>query len=277
MLLVTTLAGCAATDGVVESVSPSQTPPLTASADPAQANTILVLGDSIPYNSPDYCPGCTSFPDALAELLTEAGDEAFVADNRSRYDGARTSDILDEVKSGSLDEPLAAATIVIVSAGYNDQPPYATDGAPCFSGPIDSDDDAIAGVVATTSECIGTQTATVREQLAAVLEESRAKAPEATILALTSYDSWLGWEPLNAQPPEVRAQAEATIRESLDAWRTAVCEEAANVEGACVDLLEGFNGADGMTPAGALLAGDYTHPSQEGNDRIAELVVAALG
>ena len=39
------------------------------------------------------------------------------------------------------------------------------------------------------------------------------------------------------------------------------------------DLFGAFNGPDGTTPSGSLLAPDYAHPSQEGNDRIRDLLL----
>ena len=47
------------------------------------------------------------------------------------------------------------------------------------------------------------------------------------------------------------------------------------MDGVCVDVYEDFNGPDGTRPSGELLAPDYTHPSQEGNDRIRDLLLEA--
>lgn len=44
----------------------------------------------------------------------------------------------------------------------------------------------------------------------------------------------------------------------------------------CADIYQAFNGSDGLKPAGDLLAEDYTHPSDRGNEVIAE-VLASLG
>ena len=43
---------------------------------------------------------------------------------------------------------------------------------------------------------------------------------------------------------------------------------------ACIDVHHAFNGPTGVDPAGELLQQDYTHPSQPGNDLIAELLAA---
>ncbi len=44
----------------------------------------------------------------------------------------------------------------------------------------------------------------------------------------------------------------------------------------CADISTEFNGKDGRQPSGELLAGDYTHPSDKGNEAIAR-VLAKLG
>jgi lysophospholipase L1-like esterase len=38
-------------------------------------------------------------------------------------------------------------------------------------------------------------------------------------------------------------------------------------------VLQAFNGEDATTPAGDLVAADYTHPSQKGNDLIRDLLL----
>jgi len=73
---------------------------------------------------------------------------------------------------------------------------------------------------------------------------------------------------LQRRAPEEVAAVEATVIEALQAWRDTMCAETEAAGGSCVDLLEAFNGSDGTEPAGDLLAADYTHPSQLGNDRI---------
>jgi hypothetical protein len=62
----------------------------------------------------------------------------------------------------------------------------------------------------------------------------------------------------------------------LDAWNKMVCAEAAANGFLCADIYRAFNGPDGLTPSGKLLATDYTHPSDLGAERISD-VLAALG
>ena len=267
------VAGCAAPTGG----SAATTTPTAEPTPVSEVVSVVAIGDSIPYNSPDDCPGCTGFVDSFGEALAQSAGEPVEAINRSRHDGARTADILDEVQSGSLDEVLGSADIVIVSAGYNDQPPYGDEGEACHAPQLATEADAVAAVLATTPECIATQTATTAVDLEGVLEGVRERAPDASLLVLTAYDSWTGWSALEAAGPDAAAGVSATIIAALDAWRTAACAAAVAVDGQCVDLLAGFNGPDATTPSGDLLADDYTHPSQSGNDLIRDLLLTAEG
>jgi len=60
----------------------------------------------------------------------------------------------------------------------------------------------------------------------------------------------------------------------VDAWNAMLCSAAEANGVRCVDVHHAFNGPDGTTPAGDLLAPDDTHPSQRGNDTITRLLEA---
>ena len=42
----------------------------------------------------------------------------------------------------------------------------------------------------------------------------------------------------------------------------------------CADIYHAFNGRDGTKPSADLLSADYTHPSDQGNARIARILIA---
>jgi lysophospholipase L1-like esterase len=264
--LAVAVVGCA--PATVPSTSPSGT-----AGESDSARTVVAIGDSIPFNSPYDCPGCTGFVESYAEALTESTGESYAAVNRSRHDGARTDDILQEVQSGSLDEVLSDADIIIVSAGFNDQPPY--DSGDCADPAInlDSVDGATQALIATTSDCIAEQTAASGSNLSGVLEGVRDVAPDAEILVLDAYNAWTGWPDFQKVGAERVNAATQTVVAALLAWRTASCDAAAAVKAECIDVLQAFNGEDATTPAGDLVAADYTHPSQKGNDLIRDLLL----
>jgi lysophospholipase L1-like esterase len=235
---------------------------------------VLAIGDSIPFNSPDDCPGCTGFLDSYAAALSEGSGDEWSTNNSSRHDGAGTAEIVEQLDSGDLDADVAAASVVILSIGLNDQPPYTDAGAPC-SAIVNTNEDAFAAVLATTPECLDEQTVVLQARLAEILGSLRALSPDADILAIVGYNTWTGWPTLEAAGPETSAGVTDVIVSMLDRWRDAVCEEATAVRGECVDLFGAFNGADGRTPSDGLLAPDYAHPSQEGNDLIRDLLLDA--
>lgn len=95
---------------------------------------------------------------------------------------------------------------------------------------------------------------------------------EPTILrTINRYNDWIGWDEANLGPAEDRK-----TKIFLDTWNAMLCEAAEASGFTCADIYEAFNGPDGLTPSGELLAADYTHPSNEGNELIAD-VLADLG
>ena len=61
-LLCVSACGSGSTDGEVDRKSP------------APGLSLGVIGDSIPYNSPEDCPGCRSFADRYAQSIEAATD-----------------------------------------------------------------------------------------------------------------------------------------------------------------------------------------------------------
>jgi lysophospholipase L1-like esterase len=248
-------------------------------SEPGAAGLVLVvIGDSIPYNSSDDCPGCTGFVDSYgAALEAELGAPVEVI-NESRHDGARTVDIIEQLEDDDdLLADLASADVIVMSVGFNDQPPFADAYGGCPE-PI-RDSDLIGAVVEraaeVTPECIDTAVRALRTRIAEVFAAVRAQASGASIAALTPYDAWLGWDYLESHDEATRTALLEAERYWFHAWREAICEEAEAVNAACIDVYTAFNGPDGTQPAGDLLAADYTHPSQEGNDVIRDLLVDA--
>jgi hypothetical protein len=264
--VVATLASCASDE------SGSDEP--VAADTVADSLAVVVIGDSIPNNAPGDCPGCTGFADAYATALEESVGATVTLDNESRHDGAQTHDIEEQLASSDLDDTLEPAGVVLVSIGFNDQPPYSQSGQPC-NAVVNSDEEAIQAVAATTEECVDEVTDTVQREASSVLSQVRDKAPDATIAALVPYDSWRGWSALTDRPEKEVAKITTIVTYALDQWRTALCEEVEAVEGTCVDVYRQFNGLDGARAAGDLLAEDHTHPSQLGNDAILALLLEA--
>jgi hypothetical protein len=70
-------------------------------------------------------------------------------------------------------------------------------------------------------------------------------------------------------PPKA---VEVSVRYNV-AWNAMICETAEDNGFTCADISTAFNGEDGRTPSGELLAPDYIHPSDKGHERIAQVLV----
>jgi lysophospholipase L1-like esterase len=254
----------------------AETPQASSSEpEPEPASVVLVtIGDSIPNNASFDCPECTGFVESFGEALGDARGQPVTVENRSRHDGATAQDIADQLtEDDSLLELLPTADVILASFGFNDQPPYLSTGAPCQTATeSSSDEEVFQALVLTTTECVDTATGTLRTTAAEILGRVRELAPDASLGVLNSYNSWIGWPRLE-ELAELKAPIAQRTAYALNAWNEALCAEATAVDAVCVDVYHRFNGPDGLAPAGPLLAADYTHPSQEGNDLIRDALV----
>jgi lysophospholipase L1-like esterase len=278
VLLILVLAACSAAN---TSAQPTGSLPASESESPAPSEdepdfALVAVGDSIPYNLADDCPGCTGFVDSYAaDLEADLGEPVAVV-NRSRHDGARTIDIVEQLQSDErLLAELATADVIVMSVGFNDQPPFADEHDGCPEPVTDTDPltTAVERAAATSHDCIDSVVRVIRDQIADVFERVRAQAPDAAIGALTAYDSWVGWSELDSVDERTRADLYDAVRYWLHEWRSAMCEVAEAAGAVCVDVYSAFNGPDGTQPPTDFVAADYTHPSQEGNDMIRDLLI----
>ncbi len=194
--------------------------------------------------------------------------------NRSRDDDAQSSDIREQVRSGYVDNVIGGADVVDRVSRASRSASLRRRGRGVRLRRSGHRADAIAAVLATTPDCIATRTATAAKQLEAALEGVRERVPDATILVLTPYNSLDGKPALDAERAGCRRRCHVDVVARLRSGARQPGSRSA-VDGECVDLLSAFNGPDGTTPAGDLLAADYTHPSQAGNDLIRDLLLAA--
>lgn len=201
------------------------------------------------------------------------------ASNWSRHDGARPIDIQEQLGSSDerLRDQLAEADVIVVSVGFNDQPPSADDHDGC--PPAVSDATRLEGVIqiaANTSEaCIDGVIPIIRGQVADVLAQLREVAPDAAIATLTAYDTWRGWAELDAADPATVEALYAAETYWFQQWHAALCEEAEAAGAVCIDVYHAMNGPNGTDAGGDLLAAYHTHPSQAGNDVIRDLLIDA--
>ncbi|HSL77078.1 MAG TPA: SGNH/GDSL hydrolase family protein [Candidatus Limnocylindrales bacterium] len=225
----------------------------------------MVVGDSIPFNSPEDCPGCTAFVKIYADALAEATGETVRLQNLSEHNNLTISGLLNEIKNDRQRiDALTAADAIIVGIAHNDVP-------------MNRDDDACDGPFSETpdwskftDECLATEIDRFTPMYQETYERIAAlRAGKPTILrTINRYNDWIGW-PGHELPA---AGVEATAR-VIKAWNAVICGAAHDNGFECVDISTRFNGPDGTEPSGPLLAADYTHPSAEGNAVIAEQLI----
>ena len=241
----------------------------------AKELNLVVIGDSIPYNSPDDCPGCTGFVTQYAKVLESKAGRTVVIANRSRHDGAKLADIAKQLgDDASLRSELANADAVIVSIGFNNGAPWPSD-RPCKGTPGTETREQIATVLAYTPSCI---TATIKsyeaEYNAIYSSVTKQVGGKSNVrFALTVHNTWIGFPGIETQASPVNLAALIPItRRIADQWNAMLCRVAIRNGFACVDVYHAFNGPQGNLAAGANLVADYAHPSQQGNDVIAALL-----
>lgn len=258
----TPTAGPAATSVASPSVTPEPSPSGT------EVWSLVAVGDSIPYNAPGDCPGCASFVDRYATKISKATGHAVKVKNLSQHNSLRTADLLDELTGDQLRrDALASADIIVVSIGHNDLA-WSGGSDPCgvFAGATADWAKADAACAATSAEAFRARFEEVFSEIAAM------RVGKPTILrAINTYN-----DAVRATTATSPAAAWTATRLGLDAWNATLCKAATASGFVCADIYHAFNGPDGLTPSGDLLGADYTHPSDKGNAKIAD-VLAALG
>jgi lysophospholipase L1-like esterase len=224
---------------------------------------VAVVGDSIPYGRED-CGGCSTFVALLAARFGDATGMSAQAVNLSSHDNLTGARLVERLRDApNYREPLSEADVIVVAIGHNDTPWNATDD--------DCDGDAaVLDWASYTGACVtdlATRHGAELDEILVEIKALRGGKPTA-IRVLADYNDVIGFD---QAPPEA---VEPSV-EVLDAFFAATCAAATRNDVACIDVYHTFNGPDGRAAAGNLLAGDYTHPSAAGHERIAELLFDA--
>jgi lysophospholipase L1-like esterase len=237
---------------------------------------VVALGDSIAYNSPMVCPGCTGFVDQYAKRLEQEAGHAVAVRNLSTP-MLDTQGLLDQLQnSESKRTAVARASVIIVGIGFNDVPWLVSDDPCDGAAPFDDLERIETAAAKYTEQCVSATAELLRPKLEAVysqLVDLSAGRP-AIFLALNRYNDAIGWCEHQSCPwgSTTPSSFVAAAHLTVDAWDRVICETAEKHGFACVDVYHAFNGPEGTEPAGDMLAADYTHPSQLGNNRIADLL-----
>jgi hypothetical protein len=94
----------------------SQEPNGSATPTPAQLQ-LVAIGDSIPYNSSDDCPGCKGFVDRYGATIQSATNRPVQVRNLSEHNNLTLPELLDHLPT--LKDQLGTADIIVVAIAHN--------------------------------------------------------------------------------------------------------------------------------------------------------------
>jgi hypothetical protein len=255
-----TVSGCSGTSGQADLTTPVTS---AAAVEPAAGGPglrVAVIGDTLAGQ--DDCGGCTPYVDLYATSLGTRTGRTVEADNLSTDDALTTAELVTRIRSDDYFRTAVAATdILIVAVGHFDTPWAITtdscDGANGDSPPWQQ----------YREPCMTYAAQQQADELKLFLAEARRlRAGRPTVqMVITAYNDWIG----RPGAPEAATRPTAT---TLDAFQEADCAAAAGADASCVDSYHAFNGPEGLSAAGELLAADHTHPSARGHELLARLL-----
>jgi lysophospholipase L1-like esterase len=249
------LAGCAT----------GSPPPASPVATPRTELVLAAFGDSITAEMAEVCPGCTPWVDRYTEALNTATGTPVSVRNRGQP-SLRVEALLETLTDGSNAADAAAADAIVVGVGNSDAPWNITDDA--CDGPATAVE--MVPWDAYSDDCIAAEVERFRPTFDALFKRlAELRDGQPTILrAINRYNDWIGFEGGEVPPEAVEISMAYN-----DSWNAMICETAEANGFACADIGRAFNGEDGRTASGELLASDYLHPSDKGHERIAEVLV----
>jgi lysophospholipase L1-like esterase len=225
---------------------------------------LVVLGDSIASGS-EASDGPTFGVPAAAAVEALSGRSVELTNLADA--SLASADLLQRVlHSATMRTAIAGADIVTITVGGNDADPFA---------------DHPAGTCAAGGDgrtCLAAYAPDLEKNLDGIVAEIlvlRAGQPTAIRITSPDYNPFIG---LTSSPdlPAFDPQFGLTFyRQVAEAETAAACAVAQRHGALCVDFYHAFNGADGTQDAAPFLAADHLHPSPTGQQRIADLLVAA--
>jgi lysophospholipase L1-like esterase len=227
--------------------------------------SLVAIGDSIPYNSADDCPGCTGFVDRYADAVAEATGKTVETTNLSQHTGLTLPGLMAELDG--FEDELSSADVIIIGIAHNSIAMNAE--KPC-GATFDESTYQLSDWSLVDEDCATTSAAESRplfDELFTKVVAWRSGKPT-IIRTINNYNDWIGWQPANLTPGQ---QRRTTLQH--DVWNDMLCEVAEAHDVMCADIYHAFNGPDGSTASTELLAGDHTHPSEKGNEVIARVLV----
>jgi lysophospholipase L1-like esterase len=222
------------------------------------------MGDSIAFNAPNDCPGCTGYVDQYGTAIAAATGKSVRVMNVSEHSGLTSNGLLADLSRDDFRASVAAADAITISIGFNDAPMLVNDD-PC-DGPAEDPqlETYTEACITAWADAFGQRYTKILDQ---VQELRRSKPTVVTVINI--FDQWRGFAD-NSQGVAAHIDVVKTILEHQNAR---ICSIAIAHGALCADLHSAFNGPHHDKPSGVLLGDDYAHPSQAGNDLIAKTLI----
>ncbi len=264
-LIALALSGCAESPNApnsVGSVGSRSVRSVEPSARPTPLS-LVVIGDSIPYNSPDDCTGCTGFVARYAKAAKKAIGTPVTVTNLSQHTNLTLPQLVIEL--GQFRAQLTNADIIIVGIAHNSNELNAD--RPC-GAPVDAND--LPDWPKMTRQCAMASVHRYRPQYDRLYSQIAGwrKGKPTILRTIDRYNDFTGGPGL----PLTKAD-NLKVTTFLGTWDAMLCASAHTYGFVCADIYHAFNGADGLTPSGDLLGPDYTHPTDKGNLVIAKVLI----
>ena len=163
---------------------------------------------------------------------------------------------------------LSSADAIIVGIAHNS---FALNGDQPCGTTFDEETNTLEDWSKVTAQCAVSSAAEYRPQYDELFDTiaSWRNGKPTLLRTIDKYNDWNGWEAAHLTPGQVHR---TVIMH--DPWNRMLCESAERHGFVCADIYHAFNGEDGTKKSGDLLAADDTHPSDEGNERIARVLIA---
>ena len=282
-IVVLVLYSCGSSSSVApgETGAPSSSAPsVTASPSTtsvAQAGLqMTVIGDSIPHAQ--FCGGCTGFVAQYATTLEKESGRAVAIGDFSRDDSAGLPQIREQVTGATdLREAIGRSDVILVSVGYNNALPDGSVGVGCDGDMGQTAESYVAWAMATQPDCLQAGLdayAAAYDEIFSTINTLTGDRP-VLLIAINVHDGNLA-DPFFANSTlsaERVDQFHQWMIGRYDQWNSMMCDRAEAHGFVCVDMYHAFNGPAGDQPSTPLTV-DGAHPSQEGNDLIAQLLGA---
>lgn len=227
---------------------------------------LVALGDSLPYNPQDRCPGCVGFPTLYGQMASNALGVPVIVDNRGQYNSLTSVRLVGQVRTlAPMRKAIARADIVTLTIGHNDTP-WNVSSDLCDGAASNADAFQIDWSRYTTS-CSRLLANSLRRNVADILGQiKKLRAGKRTAIRVTNFhNDRIG-------NPSLPRSADAPSKLVVDMFSAAICKAAAGARVPCIDMYHALNGADGRTFDGPYVAKDHVHLNQRGHDLVARLL-----